>query len=195
MWMPARKDYLVPVRALSRLFRGNFLDRISRQFKDINLPKSIRQKDWVVHCKPAVQGTGAVLNYLARYIHRVAITNSRIISIDNGKVTFRYKCSGGDQIKTMTVSAEEFIRRFLQHVLPAGFHKVRYYGLWSPSNRKKLLEVQQILTQSGNDQQVEFEEDMDAEAPSSSEARKCPHCQKGKLIWIRRLPRQGRAPP
>jgi hypothetical protein len=166
-----------------------------RQFKEIHLPKSIWQKDWVVHCKPAVQGTRAVLNYLARYIHRVAITNSRIISADNGKVTFRYKNSGSAQTRTMTVNAEEFIRRFLQHVLPAGVHKVRYYGLWSPSNRKKLLEVQQILTQSGNDQQVELDEDVDVEAPQPSEARKCPYCQGGTLIWIRRLPRQGRAPP
>jgi hypothetical protein len=194
-WIPARDDYLAPVRALSRLFRGNFLNSIRRQFKDIQLPKYIWQKEWVVHSKPAVQGTGTVLNYLARYIHRVAITNSRIISVDNGKVTFRYKCSGGAQTKTMTVSAEEFIRRFLQHVLPAGVHKVRYYGLWSPSNRKKLCKLQQVLTQSGNDQQVKFEEDIDVEAPPSSEARPCPHCQKGTLVWIGRLPRQGRAPP
>ena len=194
--IPARDDYLVPVNALSKLFRGIFLARIRRQFKEIQLPKSIWQKDWVVHCKPAVQGTRTVLNYLARYIHRVAITNSRIISIDNGKVTFRYKDSkSGAYIKTMTVSAEEFIRRFLQHVLPAGVHKVRYYGLWSPSNRKKLLKMQQTLTQSGNDQQERLEEDMDAEISPSSEPRQCPHCQKGMLIRIGRLPRQGRAPP
>jgi len=193
--MPAREDYLVPVKALSKLFRGRFLYSISRQFKDINLPKSIQQKDWVVHCKPAVQGTRTVLNYLARYIHRVAITNNRIISADNGKVTFRYKDSGGAQTKTMTVSAQEFIRRFLQHVLPDGIHKVRYYGLWSPTHHKNLSKIQQILTQSGNDQQVRFEEDAVVEAPPSSEARPCPHCQRGTLIWIRRLPRQGRAPP
>jgi len=195
-WMPARDEYLVPVKALSRLFRKIFRRRIERRFKDIHLPKSIWQKDWVVHCKPAVQGTRTVLNYLARYIHRVAITNSRIISIDNGKVTFRYKDSkSGAYIKTMTVSAEEFIRRFLQHALPAGVHKVRYYGLWSPSNRKKLLKMQQALTQSGNDQQERLEEDMDAEVSPTSEARPCPHCQMGTLIRIGRLPRQGRAPP
>ncbi|MHC4677736.1 MAG: IS91 family transposase, partial [Planctomycetota bacterium] len=123
---------------------------IRRRFKDRNLPKSLGQKDWVVHCKPAVQGTRTVLNYLARYIHRVAITNSRVISADNGKVTFRYKDSGGAETKTMTVGAEEFIRRFLQHVLPAGVHKVRYYGLWSPSHRQNLSKVQQSLTPSGN---------------------------------------------
>ena len=95
----------------------------------------------------------------------------------------------------MTVSVQEFIRRFLQHVLPAGVHKVRYYGLWSPSNRKKLLEVQQILTQSGNDQQEGFEEDINTEAPTSLEVRRCPHCQKGTLVWIGRLLRRGREPP
>jgi hypothetical protein len=195
-WMPARDDYLVPVKALSRLFRGIFLDRIRRQFEDIHLPQSIWQKEWVVHCKPAVQGTRTVLNYLARYIHRVAITNSRIISIDDGKVTFRYKDSqSGAYTKTMTVSAEEFIRRFLQHVLPAGVHKVRYYGLWSPSNRKKLLEIQQTLSQSGNDQPERIEEDVDAEVSAPSAPRQCPHCKKGTLVCIGRLFRRGRAPP
>ena len=195
-WMEARDNYLVPVRALSRLFRYIFLDRLRRQFKEIYLPQSLWRKDWVVHCKPAVQGTRKVLNYLGRYIHRVAITNSRILSIDNGKVTFRYKDSkSGAYIKTMTVDAEEFIRRFLQHVLPTGIHKVRYYGLWSPSNRKKLRKMQHILNQSGNDQPERLEEDMDAEVSPPSEPRLCPHCQKGTLVCIGRLTRRGRAPP
>ncbi|MHC4677327.1 MAG: IS91 family transposase [Planctomycetota bacterium] len=194
-WMPARKTYLAPVEALSRLFRESFRRGIKRRFKDIHLPRYVWQKEWVAHSKPAVQGTRTVLNYLARYIHRVAITNSRIISADDGKVTFRYKGSGVSQKKTMTVSAEEFIRRFLQHVLPAGVHKVRYYGLWSPSYRESLSEVQQSLTQSGDDQQVQIEEDIATEVPQSPETRTCRHCETGTLIWIRRLPRQGRAPP
>jgi hypothetical protein len=195
-WIPARGDYLVPVNALSKLFRGVFLDRIRRQFKEIHLPKSIWQKDWVVHCKPAVHGCRTVLKYLARYIHRVAITNSRILSVDNGNVTFRYKDSkSGAYIKTMTVNAKEFIRRFLQHALPAGVHKVRYYGLWSPSNRKKLLELQQTLSQSENVEQEQLEEDMDTEVSVPLESRQCPHCKKGMLIWIGCLSRQGRAPP
>jgi len=136
-----------------------------------------------------------VVNYLARYIHRVAITNSRIIYADDGKVTFRYKDSGGAYTKTMTVGAEEFIRRFLQHALPAGVHKVRYYGLWSPSNRKKLRKMQQILTQSENDQQERLEEDMDAEVSAPSEPRLCPHCPKGTLVCLGRLSHLGRAPP
>jgi hypothetical protein len=195
-WIPARDDYLVPVNALSKLFRGIFLARIRRQFEDIHLPQSIWQKDWVVHCKPAVHGTRTVLNYLARYIHRAAIANSRILSVDNGKVTFRYKDSKrGTYIKTITVGAEEFIRRFLQHALPAGVHKVRYYGLWSPSNRKKLRKMQQIMTQPENNQQERLEEDMDAEVSLASEPRLCPHCQKGTLVCIGRLSHRGRAPP
>jgi hypothetical protein len=195
-WIPARDNYLVPVNALSKLFRGIFLDRIRRQFKEIHLLKSIWQKDWVVHCKPAVHGSSTVLNYLARYIHRVAIANSRILSVDNGNVTFRYKNSKrGVYIKTMTVRAEEFIRRFLQHALPAGVHKVRYYGLWSPSNRKKLLELQQTLKQSGNKGEERLEEDINEEVSAQLESRQCPHCHKGMLVWIGRLPRQGRAPP
>jgi hypothetical protein len=154
------------------------------------------QKDWVVHCKPVVHETRTVLNYLAHYIHRVAIANNRIFSVDNGNVTFRYKDSKrGAYIKTMTVNAEEFIRRFLRHALPVGVHKVRYYGLWSPSNRKKLLELQQILAKSENDEQERLEEDMDTDVSASLEPRPCPHCQKGMLVWIGRLPRQGRAPP
>jgi len=195
-WMPARDNYLVPVNALSKLFRGLLLARIRKQFKEIHLPKSIWQKDWVVHCKPAVHGTRTVLNYLARYIHRVAIANSRILSVDNGDVTFRYKNSKrGAYIKTMTVGVEEFIRRFLQHALPAGVHKVRYYGLWSPSKRKKLLELQQTLSQSENDELERFEEDIDAEVSLPPESMPCPHCKKGTLVWVGRLFRQGRAPP
>jgi hypothetical protein len=87
-WIPARAAFLAPVKALSRRFRRIFLKSIERRFKDIRVPKYLWHKEWVAHSKPAVQGTGTVLNYLARYIHRVAITNSRIISIDNGKVAF-----------------------------------------------------------------------------------------------------------
>ena len=194
MWMPARDNYLVPVVALSRLFRGLFLKRINKQLEGIDLPKSLWQKDWVVHCKPAVQSTRTVLQYLGRYINRIAITNSRILSVDNGKVTFRYRGTGTRQMKTMTVSAEEFIRRFLQHVLPAGFHKVRYYGLWSPSYRKHLCQMQHILAEPGDQGQEQCQEDLDGNVPPS-EARSCPHCQTGTLIRIASLSRQWRAPP
>ena len=194
-WVCAGDKYLVPVKVLSRLFRGIFLDSVHEKFDDIALPKSIWRKDWVVHCKPAVHGTRTVLNYLARYIHRVAITNSRIISVENAKVSFRYKDSGSTETKTMTLGSEEFIRRFLQHVLPAGVHKVRYYGLWSSSNRRFLWKTREILTQAADDQQTQLKEHINLEAPPRSEARQCPHCRKGMLIRIGRLPHQRRAPP
>jgi hypothetical protein len=161
----------------------------------MDLPASVWRKDWVVYCKPAVQGTGKVLNYLGRYIHRVAITNHRILSIDDGKVTFRCKDSHGALTKTMTVSAMEFIRRFLQHVLPKGVHKVRYYGLWSPSNRQYLAKMQQVLIPVESTVPKPCEADTQAGIRPSPESCVCPYCKKGTLVWIGRLPRQGRAPP
>ncbi len=107
----------------------------------------------MVHCKPAVQGTEKVLEYLGRYIHRVAITNSRILSIEDGKVTFRYRDSRTAETKTMALDAHEFIRRFLQHVLPRGVHKVRYYGLWSPSHRELLHTWQDRLAKPSASEQ------------------------------------------
>jgi len=197
-WLPARKNYLVPVEALSILFRGIFTDMVRRQLPQIRLPASLWRKNWVVYCKPTIQGPDKVLNYLARYVHRVAITNSRIISIDDGQVTFRYKPTKSPRSKTMTLHAHEFIRRFLQHVLPKGVHKVRYYGLWSPANRKDLYRVKSLLA-----------DDNDADAPesqpqqinttetqrTSTPEQKCPRCKTGTLLWLARIPRQGRAPP
>jgi hypothetical protein len=194
-WRPARPDYLVPVKALSRVFRGLFLDRIRRQWPDMQLPSSVGQKDWVVHCKPAVQGTEKVLEYLGRYLHRIAITNHRMLSIEDGNVTFRYKDSRSAQTKIMTLGTGEFIRRFLQHVLPTGVHKVRYYGLWSPSNRPRLRNMQVLLATTRTDKPRPPQADVTVEMPSWSQARPCPYCKQGTLIWIGRLPRQQRAPP
>jgi len=195
VWLPARDQYLVPVKALSKLFRGIVLNRIRRRLPEIKLPSSLWHKDWVVHCKPAVQGTQKVLEYLGRYIHRVAITNSRIVSIDDGKVTFRYRDSRTAQAKTMTLDANEFIRRFLQHILPSRVHKVRYYGLWSPSHRDHLRTWQDRLAKPSPQEQSPPRLDPPLEVPSPPQGRPCPYCKTGTLIWIRRLPAQGRAPP
>lgn len=194
-WLPAREDYLVPVQALSKLFRGMVLDHIRRQFPEIKLPSSLWQKDWVVHCKPAVQGTEKVLEYLGRYIHRVALTNSRLLSIEDAKVTFRYRDSHTGETRIMTLDANEFIRRFLQHVLPSGVHKVRYYGFWSPSHRDDLHTWQNRLVQPAPDEQPSSRLRPPVPMPSPPPAPLCPYCKTGTLIWIRRLPPQGRAPP
>lgn len=194
-WLPAGDDYLVPVRALSRVFRGKVLDGIRRQLPQIRLPSSLRQKDWVVHCKPAVYGTQKVLEYLGRYIHRIAITNSRILSVDDGKVTFRYRNSKTIENKTMTLDANEFIRRFLQHVLPGGLHKVRYYGLWSPSYRDQLYKWQDVLADPAADERPPSCLDPTTESSPPPQVQSCPYCKTGTLIHIKRLPPQGRAPP
>jgi hypothetical protein len=198
-WRPARADYLVPVRALSQLFRGLVLDRIRRQLPQLTVPPAVRQKDWVVHCKPAVQGTQKVLAYLGRYIHRVALTNSRLVALENGRVTFRYRDSRTGQTKTMTLAAQEFLRRFLQHVLPRGVHKVRYYGLWSPAHRDRLHAWQDRLAPdpapAAAPEPTRSARPVARELPSPVPPRLCPYCQSGTLVYVRRLAPQGRPPP
>jgi hypothetical protein len=196
-WLPSRNNYLVPVKALSKIFRGIFMQMVRKELPDIELFASIWQKDWVVYCKPAVQGANKVLNYLGRYVHRVAIANSRILSIDDGKVTFRYKDSKSHKHKIMTLKAQEFIRRFLQHVLPRGVHKIRYYGLWSPVNRKYLYKMKELLNNGDAAQHSEPQQGESNESvkPTSSEGQKCPHCNIGTLVWVARISNHWRAPP
>ena len=198
-WLDARVTYLVPVDALSRIFRGLFRELVGKELPELRLPESVWQAKWVVHCKPAIQGTERVLDYLGRYVHRVAITNNRILSIDEGKVTFRYKDSRDACWKQMTLPADEFMRRFLQHVLPMGFHKVRYYGLWSPAHRRLLRQVQLRLgrgepspEQGGPEPDIGSGDDPTGLAPR---LLTCPHCRIGALLWSARIPRRGRGPP
>ena len=198
-WLPARQSYLVPVRALSKIFRGIFKDLLRKQLPDAPIARSVWRKKWVVYCKPTVAGADSVLTYLARYVHRIAITNRRILSIDDGHVTFRYKDAQARQWKTMTLPAEEFLRRFLQHVLPAGFHKVRYYGLWAPANRHRLRHCQVLLAADPPaDQDHSPEPDLDRHDrgdPDPPGGRTCPHCGKGILVCVGWVARQQRAPP
>jgi hypothetical protein len=200
-WLDARATYLVPERALSRIFRGLFSELVARRAPQLRLPDAIWHTDWVVYCKPTIQGTQRVLDYLGRYVHRVAITNRRIVSIDDGQVTFRYKHARQACWKTMTLPAEEFIRRFLQHVLPKRFHKVRYYGLWSPTHRLLLRQVQ-LQLQSGKAEPVAVppssspgHEGHPTDSEQTTPVMTCPHCGVGTLVWSARLPRPQRAPP
>jgi len=196
-WIPSRPDFLVPVKALSKIFRGVFVDLVRRAHPNIALPKSIWSQDWVVYAKPAVQGADRVLEYLGRYVHRVAITNSRIVSIDDGRVVFRYQRVGDAQWKTMTLPAQEFIRRFLQHVLPTGVHKVRYYGLWAPSNRKRLHRIHHELATDESASWVPepLKQAEHTRRPQPLEGQRCPHCREGVLVWLAPIPRLPRAPP
>ena len=127
------------------LFRAKFRDALRQTELFAEVPPEVWTQDWVVHCQPVGNGARA-LKYLAPYIFRVAISNRRILSLEDDQVTFGYTDGRSGQRKTCTVSAEEFIRRFLQHVLPKGFTKVRYYGFYSPNQREVLSKVRQLLT-------------------------------------------------
>jgi hypothetical protein len=144
-WRPTRKTFLLPVKALSRLFRAKFRDALRATPMFAAVPSQVWQQPWVVHCQPVGDGQAA-LKYLAPYIFRVALSNRRIVKVADGRVTFRYRPTGSRRDKTCTLSAHEFMRRFLQHVLPKGFVKVRYYGLFSPAYRTPLARLRQELT-------------------------------------------------
>jgi hypothetical protein len=137
-WIGNNKDYFLPVQVLSRLFRGKFLFYLKQAMEDnkfgnncnLNLVVNVLyRKEWIVNAKSPFKSPESVIKYLGRYTHRIAISNRRIISVKNGKVSFTWKDYRDNQTKIMTVDAFEFIRRFLQHVLPKGFIKIRYYGL------------------------------------------------------------------
>lgn len=143
-WLRSKQDFLVHVRPLSVLFRAKFRSLLARTDLFQTVPDEVWTKDWVVNCKSVGSGHAA-FKYLAPYIFRVAISNKRILSFENGFVTFSYKDSATQETRYATVSAEEFIRRFLQHVLPDHFVKVRYYGILSPSNRRLIAEARKTL--------------------------------------------------
>lgn len=201
-WVAAREYYLAPVRALSRLFRGIFMARARRALLEQKWPTSLWNQEWVVYAKPTVKHPQAVLNYLGRYVHRIAISNSRILSIDDRQVTFRYYKVGDPKPRTMTLPAPEFIRRFLQHVLPDGFHKVRYYGLWAPAHRQKLQQLQgELRPQESASDDLEQAEPLPTDRPDDPKNAtpghqlRCPKCHQGRLHRVARIPPASRDPP
>ncbi|MBK8999537.1 MAG: IS91 family transposase [Myxococcales bacterium] len=142
-----RKRFLVPVRALAKIFRARFLRLARRVVPSDELPQIPWGKPWVVFAKATVQGADKVLEYLGRYVHKTAIADHAITSIDDRSVTFRYRDSRTHERKAMTLPAQEFLRRFLQHVLPKGMHRVRAFGLLHPAHRGSLLQLQLALAQ------------------------------------------------
>ena len=149
-WRASRIDFFLPVRALSILFRAKFRDALKAAGLYDEVDPQVWKQDWVVHSRPAGDGR-ASLKYLAPYVFRVAISDRRIVSIDDQSVTFSYRKSGSNRWRTMTLEALEFIRRFLQHVLPRGFQKVRHYGFLSPNSRPQIEAVRWLVTLA-NDQ-------------------------------------------
>jgi hypothetical protein len=195
-WVSCRTGFFLPVRVLSRLFRRLFLERLTTahqqlQFFGQHAPLAnaqafatylapLRKTEWVVYSKRPFGGPEAVLAYLSRYTHRVAISNSRLIAFDQDGVTFRwkdYRIEGRDRYKQMTLTTDEFIRRFLIHVLPRGFHRIRHYGLLARASRadnianaRELLAVPKLQAEP-------------AETSDGNEPQPCPHCG-GRMIII-----------
>jgi putative transposase/transposase-like zinc-binding protein len=189
-WHPTGKTFLFPKSALAACARARFRDAFARLCPSADLPHHVWQIPWVVHITPWGKGQQAALDYLARYAFRIAITNNRILAVDNDTVTYRYNDRAADRRRNETVSGHEFIRRFLQHVLPAGFHKVRYYGLWHASRREQLRNLHNVLLleQPANRPRADPSDAEPVALPGDPpEPRRCPHCQTGHLRLLRRL--------
>lgn len=204
-WISSRKNFFVHVKVLSRVFRAKFLDYLGRAFKKGELIlegklehlgspeswdamlKSVKKKDWVVYAKRPFGSAKLVLKYLARYTHRVAISNQRLLSLKDGKVTFSWKdYKKAGQKRTMTLDACEFIRRFLLHVLPRGFQRIRQYGFLANRVRNEKLQLARQLLgeQKRHESPVpqEVEPQCDVEPTREESYDLCPACKKGRLI-------------
>lgn len=211
-WVACRSGFFLPVRVLSRLFRRRFLEELARahaagqlqffgEFAPLVNPSQfskwlspLQKQEWVVYAKRPFAGPAAVLAYLSRYTHRVAISNSRLVAMAEGEVTFRYKdyrAKGQTRHKCMTLNAGEFMRRFLLHVLPSGFHRIRHYGLLANAGRRANLARVRGLLQVP----VEPPPAVD-EAPSLLPTFVCPHCG-APMVVVEFVPRGPliRAPP
>jgi len=213
-WLPCRPGFFLPVRVLSRLFRGRFIAGLWDAFQDGSLElhgalaryrsrtafarylKAARQTEWVVYAKPPFDGPEYVLEYLARYTHRVAISNHRLLHVDDESVRFRYKDYRGRRVRSLSLPLHEFARRFLLHVLPKGFVRIRYYGLFANAGRARLLACsRRALGQSPvavDPQPESVESDEVFLDPRPRDLRLCPSCGQGVLRCVQVL---GRPPP
>jgi hypothetical protein len=185
-WLASRARFLVHVKPVGKLFRAKFRAALQQTELFKQVPPRVWREAWVVHAK-AVDDGQAALKYLAPYIFRVAISNKRIVKVGDGKVTFRYTPSGCKKSKLCTLPAEEFIRRFLQHVLPKGFVKVRYYGLFAPGQRQRLKQARALL-EAQRPPDPESAPTLTAAEPQPRPPadRLCPQC--GRPMRRQRLP-------
>jgi hypothetical protein len=202
-WIGARPNFLFPVTALSQVFRGKFLDRLQQACAKGKIPpanieiKASRQKSWVVYAKKPFGSPQTVLDYLGRYTHRVALSNDRIVNVQNGQVSFNYRDRrDGDRKKIMTLDAHEFIRRFLLHILPDGFMRIRHFGFLANRSKKqaltqcrKLLKLDAALPEipkkSTHDLLLEL---------TGIDLNRCPSCHQGTMIVVAELPPISRSP-
>ena len=195
MWVNSRKKFFLPVKVLSRKFRGKFMSLLKKEQlefygQEVSLAdaqnydsfiNNLYSKDWIVYCKKPFKSADKVIRYLGRYTHRIAISNERIMSVDDGFVTFRWRdYKDGNTVKLMKLAVDEFIRRFLMHVLPSGFRKIRHYGIFAPRNKTKRIVLCKKLT--GTRFIVKPETTVEKLARIfGSDFNLCPCCQKGHL--------------
>jgi hypothetical protein len=196
MWRSCRPGFFLPVRVLSRVFRGKFLEGLRAAVAAGTVAKpagaaawwsALSARDWVVYSKRPFGGPAQVLKYLARYTHRVAISNARLLKLDEGRVTFRYRdYADAHRSKTMTLDAVEFLRRFAQHVLPKGFVKIRHYGLLANGQREARLTLcRRLLLAAGVAAQVTPATDASASGDATiapAQMRHCPQCGSCRIV-------------
>jgi hypothetical protein len=203
-WIACRPGFFLPVRVLSRLFRRLFIEKLLAAHEAGRLKfftdhtslaepaafrvflAPMRKQEWVVYAKPPFGGPEAVLAYLSRYTHRVAISNSRLIRVENGAVTFTckdYRLDGAERYKSMSLPVHEFIRRFLMHVLPKRFHRIRHYGLFANGNRvANIARARELLNVQPTAEAGEAETAADGDGANAT-ARPCGCCG-GRMIII-----------
>ena len=192
-WCPPRNPaFLVPGFALSKIFRGKFRAGLKKLGLLAQVPPAVWKAKWVVHGQHAGHGD-KVLEYLGRYVFRIAISNSRLERLQNDTVTFSYRDNRTQELKHPQVSAHEFIRRFLQHVLPKGLVKVRTYGLWAANNSDKLEQARALLAAASPPPVAVLPPPLAGPVPTV--LPRCPHCKIGQLILVATLlPQRTRAP-
>ena len=209
-WVPARESFLFRVESLAKELRKRYLQKLEKAFVDgklifpgntqihgcrrgfKKLIQSLFRTTWIVYAKRPFAGPQQVLEYLGRYTHRVAISNNRIVSIKNDKVTFTYKdrkCN--DEVKITSLDAEEFIRRFLLHVLPKRFMKIRYFGFLANTNKKKSIPLLRKLIDPSAQLPDKLNETLQQMMLrlTGVDITCCPQCQKGRMVKVRKLPK------
>lgn len=199
-WIPSKKKFFLPVKVVSRKFRGKFLALLKNAFYDGALEfhgqikyleflqefesflTPIYKQEWVVYCKPPFKTAATVVEYLGRYTHRVAISNNRILDCKDGNVTFKWRdYKDNNKWKVMTITAQEFIRRFLLHVLPRGFMKIRHYGILGNRNKTKKLKICKTLTNTPIIEKIVLSTTELIEKLIGKKAFLCPCCNSTKL--------------
>ena len=212
-WISCRSGFFLPVKVLSRLFRGKFVASLRQAFELKQVVFSSHQRqlapaeqfaallrelseiEWVVYAKPSFGGPTQVLKYLASYTHRVAISNQRLVSLADGRVTFRWKdYRDGNTEKEMTLAVEEFTRRFLLHVLPRGFVRIRHYGLLANRHRHEKIAMCRELLAAETSAAAPIDGGKVHPAPpeDKTEPKRCPACSKGQLMIVEVLLPAGR---